>query len=208
VLRLALAASGKAPAREELIELAMSLGADVPSQLEPGLALVLGAGERVQRLELGGRVAFVLLAGVGRLSTAEVYTRADELGLEQRGLESEAGSILRTIERSATTAGQGGAAALVPLVHNDLQPAAAGLEGAVPSALALLHEAGALAAQVSGSGPAAFGIFRSGIEAEGARRELAERWPGETVLAASVDPSYAEPSPLDTADSDRSGIGQ
>jgi 4-diphosphocytidyl-2-C-methyl-D-erythritol kinase len=208
VLRLAIAASGEAPPREELIELAMSLGADVPSQLEPGLALVRGAGELVGRLELGGRVAFVLLAGVGRLSTAEVYTRADELGLEQRDLEAEAGSILQTIERSATTAGQGGAAALVPLAHNDLQPAAAGLEGAVPSALALLHEAGALAAQVSGSGPAAFGIFRSGIEAEGARRELAERWPGETVLAASVDSSYGEPSPLDTASSDRSGIGQ
>jgi 4-diphosphocytidyl-2-C-methyl-D-erythritol kinase len=208
VLRLALAASGKAPPREELMELAMSLGADVPSQLEPGLALVRGAGELVERLELGGRVAFVLLAGVGRLSTAEVYTRADELGLEQRDLEVESGSILQTIERSATTAGQGGAAALVPLVHNDLQPSAAGLEAAVPSALALLHEAGALAAQVSGSGPAAFGIFRSGIEAEGARRELAERWPGETVLAASVDSAYGEPSPFDTTSSDRSGIGQ
>ena len=68
--------------------------------------------------------------------------------------------------------------------------------------------AGALAAQVSGSGPAAFGIFRSGVEAEGARRDLAEHWPGETVLAASVDSAYGAPSPLDTASSDRSGIGQ
>jgi 4-diphosphocytidyl-2-C-methyl-D-erythritol kinase len=208
VVRLACAASGINPPREELVDLAMSLGADVPSQLEPGLALVTGAGERVEQLELGGRVAFVLLARVGRLSTAEVYARADELGLAQRDLTADAGAIRDVIDRSVRTAGQGGAAALVPLVHNDLQQAAAGLEPAVPNALALLHEAGALAAQVSGSGPAAFGIFRSGVEAEGARRDLAERWPGETVLAASVDAAYGAPSPLDTASSDRSGIGQ
>jgi 4-diphosphocytidyl-2-C-methyl-D-erythritol kinase len=208
VLRLAIAASGIEPPREELGALAMSLGADVPSQLDPGLALVRGAGEHVERLSLEGRLAFVLLIGVGRLSTAGVYARADELGLGPRNLEDDATRIRDAIERSSTTAGQGGAAALVPLMHNDLERAAGALEPAVMNALALLHETGALAAHASGSGPAAFGIFRSGVEAEAARREAAERWPGETVLAASVDGSYGAPSPLDTASSDRSGIGQ
>jgi 4-diphosphocytidyl-2-C-methyl-D-erythritol kinase len=208
VLRLAGAASGIEPPREELLELAMSLGADVPSQLEPGLALVTGAGERVELMDLAGRLAFVLLMGVGRLSTAEVYGRADELGLEQRDLEAKAAEVLRAIERSSTTAGHGGAVALVPLMHNDLERATVALDPAISGALALLHEAGALATHVSGSGPAAFGIFRSGVDAEAARRAIAERWPGETVLAASVDASYAAPSPLDATSRGRSGIGQ
>jgi 4-diphosphocytidyl-2-C-methyl-D-erythritol kinase len=208
VIRLARAASGIEPPQAELIEFAMSLGADVPSQLEPGLAFVRGAGERVERLELPGRLAFVLLTGIGRLSTANVYARADEMGLQQRDLDAPAVEVRQAIARSLETAGQGGAAALVPLMHNDLQPAALALEPGAQGALALLHEAGALAAQISGSGPAAFGIFRSGVDAEGARRDIAERWSGETVLAASVDASYAAPSPLDTSSSRRSGIGQ
>jgi 4-diphosphocytidyl-2-C-methyl-D-erythritol kinase len=208
VIRLARAASGIEPPQAELVELAMSLGADVPSQLEPGLALVRGAGEHVELIELPGRVAFVLLAGVGRLRTADVYARADELGIQQPDLYARATEIEDALAHSTRTAGQGGSATLVPLMHNDLQRAALALEPGAQGALALLHEAGALAAQISGSGPAAFGIFRSGVEAEAARREIAERWPGETVLAASVDASYAEPSPLDTSSSRRSGIGQ
>jgi 4-diphosphocytidyl-2-C-methyl-D-erythritol kinase len=186
----------------------MSIGADVPSQLEPGLALVTGAGEHVQQIDSPARLAFVLLVGIGRLSTAGVYARADEFGLARAGLNSQVAELREAIDANAATAGRGGAAGLVPLMHNDLQRAAVSLEPAITGALALLHEAGALAALVSGSGPAAFGIFRSGVEAEGARRSIVERWPGETVLAASVDASYAAPSPLDTDSRDRSGIGQ
>src|SRR5439155_4063632 len=52
VLRLALAASGIEAAADELRALAMSLGADVPSQLWPGAHLVTGAGERVEPIAL------------------------------------------------------------------------------------------------------------------------------------------------------------
>src|SRR6185295_15080458 len=47
VLRLAAAASGRRPAERDLADLAMSLGADVPSQLVPRAAIVSGAGEGV-----------------------------------------------------------------------------------------------------------------------------------------------------------------
>lgn len=208
VIRLVRAASGLDPSQAELTQLAMSLGADVPSQLEPGLALVRGAGEHVERIELAGRLAFVLLAGVGRLPTTDVYARADEMGIGQRDLDARADEIRDALAGTTRTAGRGGAAGLVPLMHNDLQPAALALEPSAQGALALLHETGALAAQLSGSGPAAFGIFRSGVEAEAARREIAERWPGETILAASIDTPYAEPLPLDTSSRRRSGIGQ
>jgi len=208
VLRLASFAAGIERRAAELTELAMSLGADVPSQVEPGLALVTGAGERVERIESPARLAFVLLMGIGRLSTADVYSQADELGLAQTDLDPRLAELRQAIDSSTKSAGRTGAPLIVQLMHNDLERAAAALEPAVADALALLHQAGALAAQVTGSGPATFGLFRSGVEAEGARRDLVERWPGETVLAASVDPAYGAPSPLGTTSRWRSGIGQ
>src|SRR3954467_9708556 len=81
VLRLA--------AREvaDLPELALALGADVPSQLRPSLALVRGAGERVEALPEPAEHAAVLLPGGGGLSTAEAFAEADRLGLGRTAAE-------------------------------------------------------------------------------------------------------------------------
>src|SRR6478752_10880280 len=65
----------------ELEQIAAALGADVPSQLTPALALVRGAGERIERLPEPQPHAVVLLPGGGGLSTAEVFAEADRLGL-------------------------------------------------------------------------------------------------------------------------------
>jgi 4-diphosphocytidyl-2-C-methyl-D-erythritol kinase len=202
VLRLAQAASGIEPPADELHQLAMSLGADVPSQLEPGLHLVTGAGEQVEDLGAPPPLAFVLLAGAGQLSTAAVYAHADELGLAARDLDTLTDELRQAAGRGVEVG------RLASIMHNDLEPAAIALEQSAKTALALLHEAKSAAAVVSGSGPAVFGLFESGFAAEDARRHLAGSWPGETILAASVDAAYAAPSPLDTASSERSGIGQ
>jgi 4-diphosphocytidyl-2-C-methyl-D-erythritol kinase len=136
VLRLAAAASQQRPAQAELADLAMSLGADVPSQLQPRTALVSGAGEVVEPLP-AREVRGVLLAGRGALATASVYARADELGLTRPSLEGV------DVEEH----------------HNDLQGAAVDLEPEAGVALSLLRAAGASHAALSGSGPAAFGLF-------------------------------------------------
>ena len=65
----------------DLEQIAAALGADVPSQLTPALALVRGAGERIERLPEPKPHAVVLLPGGGGLSTAEVFAEADRLGL-------------------------------------------------------------------------------------------------------------------------------
>src|SRR4051794_10269537 len=62
-------------------EIALELGADVPSQLRPALSLVRGAGEGGERLPEPQRHAVVLLPGGGGLSTADVFAEADRLGL-------------------------------------------------------------------------------------------------------------------------------
>jgi 4-diphosphocytidyl-2-C-methyl-D-erythritol kinase len=83
ILRLAAGEVADLPA------LAAELGADVPSQLRPSLALVRGAGERVEPLPRPAAHAAVLLPGGGGLSTAAVFAEADRLGLGRGAEELE-----------------------------------------------------------------------------------------------------------------------
>ncbi len=73
-LRLAMAvAPGRA---EEVDQLAVELGADVPSQLLPGVALGTGAGEIVEHFEPLAEHAFVVLpSSEFALSTPDVFRR-------------------------------------------------------------------------------------------------------------------------------------
>jgi 4-diphosphocytidyl-2-C-methyl-D-erythritol kinase len=166
ILRLAAVASKLSPPPGELADLAMALGADVPSQLQPRTALVTGAGEQVEPLP-SRDVRGVLLAGRGALATAKVYARADELGLARPSLEG-----VNTDEP-----------------HNDLQQAAVDLEPEAGRALALLRAAGATHAQLSGSGPAAFGLFDDPATAA---KRLASGWRGLTAAFESAPAGYAE----------------
>lgn len=169
VLRLAAAAAGERPPQAELADLAMSLGADVPSQLDPRTALVSGAGEVVEPLP-AREIQGVLLAGRGALRTADVYARADELRLTRASLDG-----VDTEEAC-----------------NDLQQAAIDLEPEAGAALNLLRAAGASAAQLSGSGPAAFGLFD---DPHRAARGLAGSWRGLTAAFESAPAGYAEVRP-------------
>jgi 4-diphosphocytidyl-2-C-methyl-D-erythritol kinase len=142
---------------EELEQIAAELGADVPSQLTPALALVRGAGERIERLPDPTPHAVVLLPDGGGLSTAAVFAEADRLGLGRSaaGLEGLA-------ERLRATAGAGVSPLGYPeLLVNDLEPAARSLRPQIGDALDALRAAGAPHAALTGSGPTAFGLFES-----------------------------------------------
>lgn len=149
VLRLAAGAVGDLPA------LAAELGADVPSQLRPALALVRGAGERVEPLPAPAPHAALLLPDGGGLSTAAVFAEADRLGLGRPGAELE-----RLAAELRLAAGDGASPLAYPeLLVNDLEPAARSLRPAIGEALDALRAAGAPLALLSGSGPTAVGLF-------------------------------------------------
>jgi 4-diphosphocytidyl-2-C-methyl-D-erythritol kinase len=156
----------KAPA--DLTALAAELGADVPSQLDPGLALIGGAGELVERLPDPAPHAVVLLPGGGGLSTAAVFAEADRLGLGRTAAELDGlGARLRE-------AAAGGASPLdyAELLANDLEPAACSLRPDVGVALEALRAADAPFASLTGSGPTVFGLFPGLSEAERAAARL------------------------------------
>jgi len=162
VLRLAQGAVG------DLEALAAELGADVPSQLEPALALVRGAGERVERLPAPASHGVLLLPGGGGLSTAAVFAEADRLGLGRSDEELEDLAV-----RLREVAGAGAS----PLTYsnalaNDLEPAARSLRPGIGTALDALHEVGAPLVLLTGSGPTAFGLFPTLSAAEAAAARL------------------------------------
>jgi 4-diphosphocytidyl-2-C-methyl-D-erythritol kinase len=162
VLRLARDAVG------DLEALAAELGADVPSQLIPALALVRGAGERVERLPAPPSHAVILLPGGGGLGTGDVFAAADRLGLG-RG-EEELDSLASRLREAAG----GGASPLeyAELLANDLEPAARSLRPDIGEALDALRDAGAPLAFLTGSGPTAVGLFPTLAAARSAAARL------------------------------------
>ena len=183
-LRLAMAvAPGRA---EELDAIAAGLGADVPSQLMPGLSVGTGAGELVEPYPELGPCAFVVVPSSHALSTPEVFREADRLGLP-RTSEELSGAY------SAVSAALSAGGLPEPLLVNDLQPAAISLCPPVRDALDDVRSAGAAVALVCGSGPTVAGLWwgnEAGDRAAAAADSLRERHPG-TVAATPVTPEFA-----------------
>ena len=159
--------TGNSP-EPDLPEIAAELGADVPSQLAPALALVRGAGERVEPLPAPPPHAVLLLPGGGGLSTAEVFAEADRLGLGRSEAE------LATLATRLREAAGGGASPLdyAELLANDLEPAARSLRPDIGGALDALRAAGAPLVLLSGSGPTAVGLFDALAPARSAAASL------------------------------------
>ncbi|HMI99550.1 MAG TPA: hypothetical protein VK488_06945 [Gaiellaceae bacterium] len=146
---------------ERLHEIAAGIGADVPFFLAEGPQLGTGDGSVLEPFELPDdyRVVLVLPAGAAKPSTAAVYEAFD-------GAD---GFVVReTALREALASGD-----LAALPANDLASSPLADE---------LRELGAFRADVSGAGPAVYGLFARRNEAEAARRVLSAR--GRTWLTA------------------------
>lgn len=156
--------------------LAAALGSDVPSQLDPGAAVGIGAGDIVRPLPDAAEHALLVLPQPFGLSTAEVYRAADERGRIRDRTELLAMDV--AIETSLPGEGW-----MLPgaLVVNELQGAALGLRPEIARALSAARSAGADRAIVCGSGPTVIGLFwgAGGFDrASAAAAELTGPFPG------------------------------
>jgi 4-diphosphocytidyl-2-C-methyl-D-erythritol kinase len=183
-------ASRLAPVALSVIEeVAAELGADVPSQLEPGLAIGTGAGELVEPVWPLQEHAFLIIPAGVALSTADVYDEADRLGRLRDGNDLAA----RHQRLAGVLRGDGGLAA--SMIVNDLQDAAVALCPAIEGALEAALEAGAARAFVCGSGPTVAGLFWGADapdQAAAAAGAMAARFPG-ACAAVPVAPSFGFP---------------
>jgi 4-diphosphocytidyl-2-C-methyl-D-erythritol kinase len=147
---------------ERLEELAATLGADVPFFLTPGPKLAEGAGERLSLLDLPQDywVLIALPRGTRKIGTADVYQRFDELG-KGAGFADRRAALLDAV-RSCRRPRD-----FAFLPSSDLAEAA-GTAGFAAD----LKRLGAFRADVSGAGPAVYGLFQRRDEAVAAARRL------------------------------------
>ncbi len=196
-LRLAAAISGRPTSDYE--QLAFALGADVPSQLIPGAALVHGAGERVATIEprcLAGAAerAYVIVEQQQGLSTAEVFRQSDRAGLPEPAIVQREEALLERISSGIDLD------EFCALVENALEPAIVALRPELSGLPALLKSHGALSAAFTGSGPTSFGVFDGHRAAEHAALELISA--GHLAHAAvPVGADFAEPRAAQEAES-------
>jgi 4-diphosphocytidyl-2-C-methyl-D-erythritol kinase len=165
--------------RDELAEVAATLGSDVPFALAGGTALGTGRGERLSPVLAPRRRHWVVAIADDGLSTPGVYGELDRLRAARRPLLA-AGSpdLLLAALRAEQPA------VLGRTLANDLQPAALSLRPALRRTLAAGMEEGALGGIVSGSGPTCFFLASDAEHAVDVAARLAGHGVARTVRTA------------------------
>jgi 4-diphosphocytidyl-2-C-methyl-D-erythritol kinase len=142
-------------------DVAAGIGADVPYFLSGGTALGLGRGEEIYPLVDLPTHWIVIVQPPYGISTAEAYAWYDED--RAAGLREHREPQMLPVPWP-TRAAQ---------MINDLEPPVVRRHPDIGTVKSLLREAGAVAAAMSGSGSAVFGLFRSQAAAARALRTAA-----------------------------------
>ncbi len=174
-LRAVAMLAGRSPRPERALEIAASLGADVPFFLLGGTALGLGRGTEVYGLKDIKRQWLVLGYPPVHVKTAEAYRQMDA----HRALteSSETHKIYRFCASNWDR--KGDRPEFEPV--NDFEPVVFATYPKIASLKSFLIRAGASPALLSGSGSAVYGLYGSRQQAEIASRKLEARFPGVRV---------------------------
>lgn len=176
VLRALNQRSGEPFSPKELARLGERVGSDVPYCVLGGTALAEGRGEVLTPLPPLPRCWVVACKPDFPISTPELFAQADRVKLRRR--PDTAGLV------AALEAGDlGGVARRMYNVFEDVLPAR--LYTRVAEIKNDLIQCGALGANMSGSGPTAFGLFDRLEAAQEARACLAQRY-RDTFLCETV----------------------
>lgn len=138
--------------KDELVTIALQLGADVPFFFYGGTARATGIGEQIETLNDIEQKFLLILKPNANISTADAYRALDERSLTS--LNS------KTILSSSETKADSDKIDLANL-KNDFEAVVFDLEPEIRKAKNALLKAGADAALLAGSGSAVFGIFGS-----------------------------------------------
>ena len=176
VLRALNDCTGAGLSLPELARVGEAVGSDVPYCVLGGTALAEGRGEVLTPLAPLPRCTVVVCKPNFSISTPELFAQADRVKLRRR--PDTAGLV------AALEAGDlGGVARRMYNVFEDVLPAR--LYTRVAEIKNDLIQCGALGANMSGSGPTAFGLFDRLEAAQEARACLAQRY-RDTFLCETV----------------------
>ena len=158
---------------KELMEMGVTLGADIPYCIMGGTALSEGIGEELTRLPDIPECVFLVVKPRISVSTAEAYGGYDSL------VESKTGQKVRIIHPDVD--GQvdalyaGNLKGVTDKFLNVLEYVTAEKHPIIGDIEKIMLDFGALNAMMSGSGPTVFGIFDDVEKAEAAKKELEQR---------------------------------
>ncbi|HRW17496.1 MAG TPA: 4-(cytidine 5'-diphospho)-2-C-methyl-D-erythritol kinase [Dermatophilaceae bacterium] len=141
--------------REELLEIAAELGADVPFSFSGGIAVGSGRGDVLAPVLARGTYHWVFAISAQGLSTPHVFAECDRLRGRRAVATPQPSPAMMTALRS------GDPEALAEALGNDLQEAAVSLQPALQEVIDAGAEFGALGTLVSGSGPTVAMLARS-----------------------------------------------
>ena len=144
---------GTAVPREEMLELAAQLGADVPFAFTGGTAIGTGRGDQLSPALAKGTFQWVLVLSDFGLSTPEVYRELDR-HRDRHAQDIFPADSAPSVDADVLQALRAGDPhMLAETLYNDLQAPALHLEPSLAATLELGEENGALAGVISGSGP-------------------------------------------------------
>ena len=153
---------------EQLAEIALSLGADIPFMLTGGLARVQGIGENIAPLAFPGADWLVLVQPCEGLSTKEIFTAFDALPESEIIRPRTADAQKALLTRNLTGLGMA--------MDNVMEPVSLERRPEMREALHALAAAGAVRAMMTGSGSVVYGVFANEQKARSAYEGLRARW--------------------------------
>lgn len=157
--------------REEMMTLGLTLGADVPFCFLEGAAVARGIGEELEPIK-GLQNIWVLLSkpNIG-VSTREIYKAYDQHEVLRH---PNTPLLIEATEKSDI-------ACLTGEMYNVLEEVTRALYPMVTEVKRRIHQSGAQAVMMSGSGPTVFGLFTHYDRAQKAEKQL-KKWYQQTYL--------------------------
>ncbi len=162
---------------EQLAELSIELGADVPFFLHGGTAFGRGRGEILERIEIPMPYWILVCTPHVHVSTAWAYSKfKPDPGILREDIRS-------IIARTAPHFGK---------FRNDFEPIVFRAYPEIRKLKEELRHGGAQFAMMSGSGSSVFGLFRNETNVRSLARELANRY------SVSITEPFFKPEPVHT----------
>lgn len=151
--------------REQLMELAVSLGADIPFCILGGTALAEGIGEKLSSLPAPRQCVLLIAKPNIMVSTREVYERLDAKEIKDH---PDIDAMVQSLQT-------GDFDKLVGQMGNVLETVTIELHPVIQDIKDTMKACGAQNAMMSGSGPTVFGIFHNQETAGKAMQEIKNR---------------------------------
>lgn len=154
---------------DQLCEIGARIGADVPFCVLGGTRLCRGIGEKMQEIPNALRPFVVVVMGTEGISTPQAFADIDRKCGDFEGTSEAAQEKHKAI---ADCLKNGKTHTVSGVIYNLFEEVVLPIRPRVAEIKRVLQDAGAFAAQMSGSGPAVFGLFEKEAQAQKAKALL------------------------------------